>query len=354
MSGVASSIQSSTIDTADPLLNSAPERRRRWYGLVIGLSLLVLISLGSLLIGSGWVPFEQVWEVLLTPNDSMESTIVWDFRVPRTLLGLLVGCAMGVAGALVQALTRNPLADPGILGVNAGAAFTVTLGVAIFGITQISAYLWFALVGAILTTLAVYRVATRGRGGPTPVRLTLVGIAIAAVLSGISNTLALIDPNTFDRMRYWGAGTIADRPAGTILAVLPFIAVGLMLCALLARPLNAVALGEELATSFGASIFLTRLGCIVAITLLCGAGTAAAGPISFIGLMVPHMVRWFTGPDQRWILALTALVAPALLLLADLLGRVMQQGELQVGIVTALLGAPVLILLVRRRRVSEL
>ncbi|AJT43128.1 ABC transporter permease [Psychromicrobium lacuslunae] len=338
----------------EPGLGSAPERQRRWYGLVIALSLLALIGLSSLLIGSGWVPFDRVWQVLLAPDDSMESTIVWDFRVPRTLLGLLVGSAMGVAGALIQALTRNPLADPGILGVNAGAAFTVTLGVAVFGITQISTYLWFALLGAVLTTLAVYRVAARGRGGPTPVRLTLVGIAVAAVLSGISNTLALIDPNTFDRMRYWGAGTIADRPAGTILAVLPFIVGGLVLSALLARPLNAMALGEELATSFGTSILRTRLGCIVAITLLCGAGTAAAGPISFIGLMVPHLVRWFTGPDQRWILALTALAAPALLLLADLLGRVMQQGELQVGIVTALIGAPVLILLVRRRRLSEL
>lgn len=254
----------------------------------------------------------------------------------------------------MQALTRNPLADPGILGVNAGAGFAVTLAVAFLGVTRIHEYLPFAFIGAFLAAVLVYVLAALGERPPSPLRMTLVGVATSAVLIGFSQTLALINPATFDRMRFWGAGTLADRPGGTIEAVAPWIIAGLVLAFVSSRPLNAIALGDDLARSFGARVGLTRVIVAVAITLLCGAATAAVGPIAFIGLMVPHLVRPFTGPDQRRIIAFSAVVAPVLMLGADVLGRVMVDSELQVGIVTALIGAPVLALLARNTRAVNL
>jgi iron complex transport system permease protein len=268
---------------------------------------------------------------------------------------MVVGMALGLAGALIQAMTRNPLADPGILGVNAGAAFFVVLGIGFFGAVSLSAYMWFAFLGAIVTTIVVYMIGSAGPSGATPVRLTLAGVAVGAVLSGISSAIALLNPETFDRMRQWRAGSLVSPGFETFLTVWPFIAIGLALALLVARPLNAVALGDDLASALGANIIRTRILAVISTTLLAGAATAAAGPIGFVGLMVPHVARWIIGPDQRWIFAYTIVLAPMLLLIADIVGRlVMRPGELQVGIVTAFIGAPVLILLARRRKVSGL
>jgi len=193
-----------------------------------------------------------------------------------------------------------------------------------------------------------------GQGAATPIRLTLAGVAIGAVLNGIQSGLALLDPETFDRMRFWGAGSLTAPGYETILVVAPFVAVGILLAAVAARPLNAIALGDDLAASLGANVNQTRILVVVAVTLLAGAATAAAGPIVFVGLMVPHVARWIIGPDQRWIAALTLILSPVLLLSSDIVGRVvMRPGELQVGIVTAFVGAPVLIALARRRKVSS-
>lgn len=323
--------------------------------LILALAVLAVVVFLSLSIGSRALPLGVVLEALSAPDGSPEHLVVTELRLPRTLLGLAVGAALGVAGALIQALTRNPLADPGILGVNAGAGFAVVLGVAVFGVTRIEQYLPFAFAGAVFATVLVYGIAARGGGGATPLRLTLVGIALAAVLGGLSSTMALLDPDTFDRMRYWGAGSIADRPEGTVLAVAPFIALGLVLALASARSLNAIVLGDDLARSLGASVVSTRVLTVVAVTLLCGAATAAAGPLVFIGLMVPHAVRWLTGPDQRWILPFCLVLSPVLLLVSDIVGRlVVYPAELQVGIVTAFIGAPVLIALVRRTKASGL
>lgn len=284
-----------------------------------------------------------------------DTVVVRELRVPRTLLGLAVGAALGVAGALIQALTRNPLADPGILGVNAGAGFVIVLAVAFLGITDLSAYVWFAFLGAAATTVAVYAIGSLGRGGGTPERLTLAGVAVGAVLGGISSGITLLDPETFDALRFWTVGSLAGRPLEIVTDVAPFLGIGLLIALALAGPLNAVALGEELAAALGTSILRTRVLGIVAITLLCGGATAAAGPIGFVGLMVPHVARWIVGPDQRWILASSVVLAPALLLASDVLGRVvLRPGEPQVGIVTAFLGAPVLIALIRRRKATGL
>lgn len=341
--------------TAAPAPPQAPSTRRRLIALAAALAVLAVAIVLSLCIGSAMLPLDVVVRAFTDPDGSTSQITVTSARVDRTVLGLLVGIALGVAGALIQALTRNPLADPGILGVNAGAAFAVVIGIAAFGLTRTAEFMPFALAGAVAAAIAVYLLASGGRAAPDPVRLTLVGIALAAVLSGISQTLALIDQETFNRMRFWLVGTITDRPPDAAASVLPFIMMGLVLAIAVARPLNALALGEDLARTLGARLGLTRVLTFAAVTLLCGAATAAAGPIAFIGLMVPHAVRWITGPDWRWILAFTMVLAPALLLIADVLGRVIVlPAELPVGIVTALIGAPVLIVLVRRRKAATL
>ena len=322
--------------------------------MLVGAGLMTVLVL-SVIVGSKDIAPAGVWDALFAFTGSTDQLIVRDLRIPRTLLGLAVGIALGLAGALIQALTRNPLADPGILGVNAGAAFAVVAGVSVFGITSIQDYIWWAFGGALVATVVVYTIGSRGRGDDLPVRLTLVGMAVGAVLAGITSGVTLLNPLVFDRMRSWGAGSLANRGFDVLGAVLPFIVLGVVIALLVARPLNAVALGDDLARSLGTRITPTRLWVVVAVTLLCGAATAAAGPIGFVGLMVPHVARWIVGPDQRWIMVYTLGLAPILLLLSDVIGRVLlRPGELQVGIVTAFVGAPVLIWLVRRRKASGL
>ena len=327
--------------------------RALWLLLAVGV--LVLVVLASIAVGSKDIPLSTVLDAIFAYNDSDDHAIVVALRVPRTILGILVAMALGVSGALIQALTRNPLADPGILGVNAGAAFAVSIGVGAFGITAVQQYIWFAFVGAIAATVLVYAVGSVGRGSATPIRLTLAGIAIGAVLSGVTSGLALLDPVTFDRMRFWGAGSLTAPGFDNIVTIAPFLLLGIGMAIVVARPLNAIALGDDLAAALGANIGRVRTVVVVTVTLLCGAATAVAGPIGFVGLMVPHAARWIVGPDQRWITAFTIVLSPILLLTADIVGRVvMRPGELQVGIVTAFIGAPVLILLARRRKVSGL
>ncbi|WP_240773764.1 iron ABC transporter permease [Plantibacter sp. M259] len=308
----------------------------------------------SLVLGSKDLSIEQIAGGL-SGTDPDAATIMFTLRGSRTVLGIIVGAALGMAGALMQAFTRNPLADPGILGVNAGAAFAVAVGGAVFGITSLAGTVWFALCGAMVTTVAVWAIGAAGRGGPDALRITLAGVAIGAVLSGFTTGITLLSPDVLDRMRGWNAGTISNTPFDQFRWLLPFLAFGFVLALLVAKPLNSLALGDDLALSLGASVVRTRVLAVVAATLLCAAATAAAGPIAFVGLMVPHAVRWFTGPDQRWILAGSVLTAPVLLLASDIGGRlVLASGELPVGVVTAFVGGPVLIALVRRTGASAL
>ncbi|MET0955784.1 MAG: iron chelate uptake ABC transporter family permease subunit [Cryobacterium sp.] len=327
--------------------------------LVALLVVLALTMIGSLAVGARYIPPAEVWRALV---DAVEGRgggevheIIVGLRLPRAFVGAVVGAALGVAGALIQALTRNPLADPGILGVNAGAGFLVTIGIGWFGVGDIQGYVWFSFAGAAAATLLVFVIGAGGPVGATPVRLTLVGVALGALLGGVSSMISLLNPRVFEGMRFWGAGTLTSRDEHVLWAVLPFVLIGLLLAATVAGPLNAIALGEDLARSLGAGVLRTRIIVIVAVTLLAGAATAAAGPIGFVGLMVPHVVRWFVGPDQRWILLYTAVCAPILVLAADVVGRVvMPPQEMQVGIVTAFIGAPVLVFLARRRKITGL
>lgn len=340
-------------DTERPGLARSNARRRAWLGASI--VLLLVVVLGSMTIGAKAIPLEDVWGGLLDFDAANnDHVIVRDLRLPRTILGLLVGMALGVSGALMQALTRNPLADPGILGVNAGAGFAMVLAVEFLGAATLDQYIWFSFVGAVVVTVAVYILASLG-GTPTPITLALAGIALGAALTGISSGITLLSPTTFDRLRFWDAGALADRPMETVLTVLPFIVVGLVIAVTVTKSLNAIALGDDVAKALGARIGVTRAGVTLSVTLLCGAATAAAGPIGFVGLMIPHVARWYVGPDQRWIVAYTLVLSPTLLLVADIVGRVvLRPDELQVGIVTAFIGAPVLVWLVRRRDVSGL
>lgn len=351
--------------TAKPLPATTPDTKAKAPGRrgrlsthalfsLLAVVLLVGMCAASLSFGSGHIPADRLWEVLWNRHSTPESIVMHDLRIPRTLLGLVVGMALGVAGALIQAVTRNPLADPGILGVNAGASFAVTLSIAFLGTAAVSSYVWFAMAGAAIASFMVFVIAAGGGKGATPLRLTLVGMALGAVLLGATRSISLLNENIYDQIRYWEAGTVADRPPETLTSVLPFIIVGLIIALLCARPLNALALGEDAATSLGAKVGLVRLVSLVAIMLLCGAAVAAAGPIAFIGLMIPHVVRWLIGPDQRWIMIYTILLAPVLLIGSDVLGRFLVAGELPVGIVTAFVGAPILIILVRRERASGL
>ena len=340
---------------AAPAAGLASANRYRLMGLLTAVAALALVLWLSLVVGSKDVDLASLWPAITAYDGSPEHVIIRDLRLPRTVTGVLVGIALGLSGALIQALTRNPLADPGILGVNAGAGFFVVLGVALFGVTTIGEYIWFAFAGAVVATVGVYFIGSRGRGGATPLRLTLAGVALGAVLGGISSGITLLRPAVFDSMRSWSAGTLSNRTWEIFTAVTPFIVVGALIALALARPFNAVAMGDDTAKSLGANITSTRVWTIVSVTLLCGAATAAAGPIGFVGLMIPHVSRWIVGPDQRWILAYTVVLSPMLLLVSDIAGRlVLRPAEMQVGIITAFIGAPVLIWLIRRRKVSTL
>ncbi len=242
----------------------AKTNARRTAGLVVVIALLAAICLLSIAVGTKYIPLNEVWNGLFAYDDSNNAVIIRELRVPRTVLGLIVGIALGVSGALIQAMTRNPLADPGILGVNAGAAFFVALAVGALGFTGIWSYIWFAFLGAILATVAVYALGSMGRAGATPIRLTLAGIALAAVLGGITSGMLLLDPEAFDKMRFWGAGSLSGRGLDISFAIGPFVLVGLILALVIARPLNAIALGDDLAQSLGAKVTHTRTIGIVA------------------------------------------------------------------------------------------
>ncbi|MER5296309.1 MULTISPECIES: FecCD family ABC transporter permease [Streptomyces] len=332
----------------------APPNRRaiRAVGLLVSVGILVIVALASIAIGARGLSLEQVWHGLFEASGTYGDTVVAD-RLSRTLLGLLAGAALGLAGAVLQALTRNPLADPGLLGINAGASAAVVTAITFLGVTSLSGYVWFAFCGAAAVGALVWFLG--GSRGATPVRLALAGTAISAALYGYLQAVMILDEAALGRMRFWTVGSLTSATDETIVQVLPFMAVGMALALSLARPLNAMAMGDDTAKALGANLNRTRALAMLAATVLCGAATAACGPIVFVGLMVPHVVRSFTGPDLRWILPYATVLSPVLLLGADVIGRVVARpAELQVGIVTALLGGPVFIFLVRRRRTAQL
>jgi len=333
---------------------TVPGPRRRLTGLAVALVALLVLLVLSVMIGSTSISPSVVWDALFHPSADIDQFAIRDYRLPRTVVGLVVGAALGVAGALIQALTRNPLADPGILGVHAGASFAVTVAVGVLGVRDIQGYMWFAFAGALIVTLMVLALGSTRRGR-SPVVMVLAGVCVGAVLGGAREALQQTNPDAFDAIRSWNAGSVVGRPLDLVWPILPFLAVALVLTFAVSGPLNAMVLGDELAVAQGVRLARTRILAIIAVTLLAGGATAIAGPIGFVGLMVPHVARWVVGPDQRWIFAYSVLLGPVLLLASDILGRVvMHPGEIPVGIVTAFVGAPVLVGLARRKRASGL
>jgi len=341
------------LDRAPAATRPGPGVRRSMPLVLAGLALALLVAAAlSLAVGAERLSLDRLVAVLTGHGDAEATTLLLDYRLPRTAVAVAAGAALGVAGALIQAYTRNPLADPGILGVNAGAALGVTLAIWAGTAFSTGALVWPALGGALCATMAVLLLASSGRGPATPVRMTLAGVALAAVLGGITTGIRLVDPDTFERYRSWAAGSVAGRSLGDLAGVTPYLLLGLVLALLLVRPLNAMALGEDVASSLGVHPGRTRVLTVCAVTLLVGAATAVAGPIGFLGLMVPHVCRLLVGNDHARIIPMSLLVAPVVLLVADTVARVVVPlREVPVGVVTAFVGAPVLIWLVRDRKV---
>lgn len=337
-------------------LAPANVRTRRVVGLAAAVGLLALAVMASVAVGAKSTALTTVLDAFTnfdpTVNDHL---IIRSLRLPRTATGVLIGAALGVAGAVMQGVTRNTLADPGVLGINAGAALFVVIAIYWFGVTSLSGYVWFAFAGAATAAGAVYLLGTIGRDGAAPVKLALAGAALTALAGSAATALLLVDMETLDQFRFWAVGSLAGRGAGVAAQVAPFIVAGLVFAVACGRRLNALALGDDVARSLGQRVGLARAFAAVTVVLLAGAATAAAGPIVFVGLTVPHVARAIVGPDYRWIIPYSAVLAATLLLVADVLGRVVARpDEIQVGIVTALIGAPFFISLVRRRHLAEL
>ncbi len=342
--------------TAAPGARTARSARARSMGLLLAVAALAATCVLSVALGSRAVPLGTVWQALVAFDPASASQeVVRELRVPRTCLGLLVGAALGLSGTLLQGVTRNPLADPGIMGISAGAAAFVVFGVMVLGAQELYTYVWLGFLGAALATVLVYGVASLGREGATPVKLALVGAAVTAALSSVTTAIVLIDVEALDELRAWQVGTLGGRFAPVVWQVLPFIAVGAVAALACGRALNGFALGEDMARALGLRVRLSRTVMFASVAVLAGAATAACGPIAFLGLAVPHLARMICGPDYRWILGYSLVLGPTVLLLADVAGRlVLPSGELQVGVVLGVLGAPVFIALVRYRDLAEL
>ena len=317
---------------------------------------LAVAALLSLRIGSAGVSTADAIDALFNyAPESYEQTVVRSLRVPRTVIGIGVGAALAVAGAAMQAATRNPLAGPSILGVNSGAAFGVVCAVFFGGLTHPLAFVWFAFAGGLAAAVVAYAISSAGYGGASPVKLALAGVVVSALLSSWLTGLLLIDQQTLEVVRFWLAGSLAGRDVGVFLAVLPFLAAGTGVMLLLGNQLNVLSLGDDAARSLGMRVGLVRGLVTLLVVLMAGSAVAASGPIAFVGLAVPHMVRAISGPDYRWVLLFSALAGPLLLLCADIAGRVViRPSEVQVGVITAVVGAPFLIYLVRQRRIPDL
>ncbi|WP_102509938.1 FecCD family ABC transporter permease [Sanguibacter massiliensis] len=324
-------------------------------GLVVGLVLLGVLAVVSVGVGARQVAPLDAWHALTAFDPTSFDHAAVRSRVPRTVVALVVGAALGLAGTLMQGLTRNPLGDPGILGINAGASAAVVLGIFVAGVSDPRGYVWFAFVGAAAAAVVVHVVASAGREGATPVKLALAGACVAAALTSLVAAVLVTRTDALDTFRFWQVGSVGGRDLGQVAELAPFLVVGAVLALASGRMLDAAALGDDVARGLGQHVGRTRVIVGAAVVLLCGAATALAGPIAFVGLVVPHVGRALTGPDHRWLLPYSALLGAALLVVSDVLGRVVAApGQLEVGLVTAVVGAPVFVALVRRRRLAEL
>jgi iron complex transport system permease protein len=341
-----------TVESTAARLRRSTHVRLLW--ILAALTLVIALMVASIMIGSRSVDLGDVLAALGGSATGFDQAAVAK-RIPRTLLAVCVGAALGVSGAVMQGVTRNPLADPGILGVNTGASLAVVIGIASFGLTTASGYIWFAIAGAAITSVFVYAVGSLGRQGATPLKLALAGAATAAALSSFISAVVLPRGDIADLARDWQIGGVGGVTMDSVELILPFLAGGFLLSVYCAPGLNALALGDELAAGLGQHVGLTRALSAAGAVVLCGAATAVAGPIGFLGLVIPHACRLLIGVDHRWLLPFSAVTGAGLLTASDILGRIVARpAELDVGILTALIGAPFFIAIVRRQKVRSL
>lgn len=323
--------------------------------IVVSLIALSLCVLASLAVGARFIDFREVVETLIYSRKTTINEIVVHERIPRTVFGMIAGAALGVSGALMQSITRNPIADPSILGVNTGASLFVVGGIAFFQISSSNEYILFALVGAALTSIFVYTIGSLGKGGATPIKLALAGVATSAALSSLVSAIILLRNDVMNSVRFWQVGSISGATWEGIFSVVPFIAFGLLIVTFLAPSLDALSMGDDIATGLGVRTGLVRLVAAFAGVLLCGATTALAGPIGFVGIMVPHTMRLICGPNLKRIIPMSAIGGAVLLLVADILGRVIgSPSEVEAGVITAFVGAPILITIAMKAKVRAL
>ncbi|ERK31787.1 FecCD family ABC transporter permease [Clostridium intestinale] len=323
-----------------------------YLGSILFLGLCVLASLAW---GSKNVGFSEAINALLNSTDLSFSALVVRERIPRTIFGIMAGASLGISGALMQSITRNPIADPSILGVNTGASLFVVIGIAFFNINSANQYIWLALAGAGITAVIVYFIGSIGNGGATPIKLALAGAATSAVLTSLVSAIILPRSDAMDKFRFWQVGSIGGANWDSIRLILPFVIIGLIISVATTPALNVLALGDDVATGLGVNIGVIRVICAVAGVILSGATTAIAGPIAFIGLMIPHTIRLIFGSNLNGIVPLSAIGGAALLIISDVIGRVIgSPGEVQVGIITAFIGAPILIMIARKAKVRAI
>ncbi|MFJ9508839.1 FecCD family ABC transporter permease [Streptomyces anulatus] len=344
-----------TLDTRTP--PDAVTRRPagvRLLWLLLSVLALAAVMVASVALGSRDVPWSDVVAALGGADDTLGRAAATK-RIPRTVLAVVIGAALGLAGGVMQGVTRNPLADPGILGVNMGASLAVVTAVAFFGLTSPTGYIWTAIAGAAFSALFVYTVGTLGRGGATPLKLALAGAATSAAFASLVSAIILPRNDIAGSFKLWQIGGVGGASFERIGQVMPFLAVGFAVCLLSAHALNSLALGDELAAGLGERVAVARAVAALGAVLLCGAATAVAGPIGFVGLVVPHTCRLLVGVDHRWLLPLSTVLGAILLTAADVVGRIVARpSEIDVGIVTALIGAPFFIYIVRRQKVRAL
>ena len=311
--------------------------------------------MASLAWGSRYIHFSEVINSLTQSKDMSFNALVVRERIPRTVFSLIAGASLGISGALMQSITRNPIADPSILGVNTGASLFVVIGITFFNLSTANGYIWFALVGAAITAICVYGIASIGAGGITPIKLALAGSAVSAILSSLVSLIILPRADVMDAYRFWQVGSLSGATWESIRAVLPFLIVGFVISIVSTPALNALSLGDELATGLGVNTGLVRISCAIAGVILCGATTAIAGPIAFVGLMIPHTIRLILGSNMKSIVPMSAIGGAILLTISDVIGRVIgSPGELEVGIITAFLGAPILVIIARKAKVKSI
>ena len=340
-------------------LERPPATARRAVGLVGGLvvvaGVLAVVTVLSVALGSRDLSPAAVLGVLISGDGTGDASVIREMRLPRTLLAILVGAGLAVGGTILQGVARNPLADPGVLGINAGAALAVVTGSFVLGFMPASGQVWLAFVGAGVATLLVYSIASVGRVGATPVKLALAGAALTAFCVSATSAIILSNPDSLNQLRMWQVGALGGRYFPVLIELAPYFIVGIAVALFSGRALNLLSLGDEVAAALGLRVRMTRVMLFGLVVVLCGAATAACGPIVFVGLMVPHLARLVCGPDYRWILAYSALLGPVLVVACDILGRIiLPAGEAPVGIVVGLLGAPVFVAIVRARRSEEL